>query len=133
MRFENKVALITGGARGIGRAIGIELASEGWHIALCYRTSENDANSAAAAIQEAGGKAFTLQCDVSDPAAVDDQPGPAGAELTVRHVRERLWETSDGPEGAYPGACDLAVRRAAAARAQGGPVEVVVPHLSCKV
>ncbi|MCH7923437.1 MAG: SDR family NAD(P)-dependent oxidoreductase, partial [Nitrospinae bacterium] len=34
-----RVALITGGARGIGREIGLALASEGWSVALCYRTS----------------------------------------------------------------------------------------------
>ena len=45
-----KVALITGGAKGIGRGIALDLASQQWHIALCYRTSEAEANDTAAAI-----------------------------------------------------------------------------------
>ncbi|HEY3169002.1 MAG TPA: SDR family NAD(P)-dependent oxidoreductase, partial [Candidatus Binatia bacterium] len=35
----NKVVLITGGARGIGRAVALDLASRGWSVAICYRTS----------------------------------------------------------------------------------------------
>ncbi|HTF36706.1 MAG TPA: SDR family NAD(P)-dependent oxidoreductase, partial [Blastocatellia bacterium] len=42
--MEHKVALITGGARGIGRAIALALAERGWWIATCYRKSEDDAN-----------------------------------------------------------------------------------------
>ena len=37
------VALITGGARGIGRGIALDLAQEGWSVAICYRSSEQDA------------------------------------------------------------------------------------------
>ncbi|TLY24437.1 MAG: SDR family NAD(P)-dependent oxidoreductase, partial [Nitrospirae bacterium] len=44
------VALITGGAKGIGRAIGLDLAAAGWDIALCYRTSEREAAETAARI-----------------------------------------------------------------------------------
>lgn len=64
-----RVAIITGGARGIGRAVGLSLAADGWRIALCYRTSANDAASAVAEIAAAGGEAFSLQCDVSSPEA----------------------------------------------------------------
>jgi 3-oxoacyl-[acyl-carrier protein] reductase len=63
------VALITGGARGIGRAIALDLATRGWRIAICYRTSESDANTTAAAIEERGGRALAIQCDVSIPEA----------------------------------------------------------------
>ena len=38
-----RVALITGGARGIGRGVALDLAKEGWIIAICYRTSQRDA------------------------------------------------------------------------------------------
>lgn len=64
-----KVALITGGARGIGRALGLALAAENWDIALCYRRSADDAASAIAAITALGNAGLSVRCDVSDPAA----------------------------------------------------------------
>jgi 3-oxoacyl-[acyl-carrier protein] reductase len=59
--------LITGGARGIGRAIGLDLAGAGWSVALCYRTSAEDAAQTAAAIEEKGARALAMQADVSEP------------------------------------------------------------------
>jgi 3-oxoacyl-[acyl-carrier protein] reductase len=64
-----RIALITGGARGIGRAVALDLATRGWRIAICYRTSEADAKTTAAGIQERGGQALAVQCDVSIPGA----------------------------------------------------------------
>ena len=66
-----RVALITGGARGIGRAIALSLAEEGWSIAICYRTSKNDGEKTQTEIQERGGKCLVLQCDVSDSKAAE--------------------------------------------------------------
>ena len=67
-----RVALITGGARGIGRAVGLAIAKEGWSIALCYRKSAQDAESAAAAIEGLGARALALRSDVSDPVACEE-------------------------------------------------------------
>ncbi|RLB50427.1 MAG: 3-oxoacyl-ACP reductase [Deltaproteobacteria bacterium] len=67
---DRRVAFITGGARGIGRAIGLELACAGWHIALCYRTSKDDAEATCASIKAQKAEALMAQCDVSDPVAV---------------------------------------------------------------
>ena len=64
-----KVALITGGAKGIGRGIALDLAAQKWNIAFCYRTSETEATKTAAAINERGGHALPVRCDVSDPVA----------------------------------------------------------------
>jgi 3-oxoacyl-[acyl-carrier protein] reductase len=66
-----RVALITGGAKGIGRAIGMDLAAAGWDIALCYRTSEREAMDTAFQIQKAGRRVLAERCDVSDPAAAE--------------------------------------------------------------
>ncbi len=64
-----QVALITGGAKGIGRGIALDLAAQKWNVAICYRTSETEAKHTAAAITERGGQALAVRCDVSDPAA----------------------------------------------------------------
>lgn len=82
----DRVALITGGARGIGRAIGLALAEEGWSIAICYRTSKEDARQTAEAIQSAGVHAMAVRCDVSDHVA---------AEGLARQV-EQEWGRIDG-------------------------------------
>ncbi len=67
--MQNHVALITGGAKGIGHAIALDLATEGWSVAICYRTSAEAAEETRAAIIARGGHALALQCDVSDPEA----------------------------------------------------------------
>ncbi len=64
-----KAALITGGGRGIGRTIALNLAEQGWAVAICYRKSEAEANVTLAAIQEKGARGLALRCDVSDPKA----------------------------------------------------------------
>ena len=67
-----KVALITGGAKGIGRAIALDLAAQQWSVAICYRTSNAAADETSAAITALGGQALAVQCDVSDPQAAGD-------------------------------------------------------------
>ena len=67
-----RVALITGGAKGIGRGIALDLAAQQWSVAICYRTSEAEAQKTALAITQRGGQALTMRCDVSDPTASKD-------------------------------------------------------------
>lgn len=67
--MESKVALISGGARGIGRALALDLASRGWSVAICYRKSAQAAAEVVEAIGQVGAKGSALQCDVSDPNA----------------------------------------------------------------
>jgi len=66
------VALITGGAKGIGRGIALDLAAQKCKIAFCYRTSEAEAQKTSAAITERGGQSLGIRCDVSDPIAARD-------------------------------------------------------------
>lgn len=69
MKLHGKVAVVTGGARGIGRAISIALAAEGASVAVNYRSSETEAKQLVAEIEDAGGRAMAVGGDVSDPAA----------------------------------------------------------------
>lgn len=61
-------ALVTGAARGIGRAVAVGLASDGLDIAVAYRTSASDAERTAELVRERGRRAVTLTADVTDAA-----------------------------------------------------------------
>ncbi len=61
----NKTILVTGSGRGIGRAIAVELAQEGWDIVIHCRSRMNDANETAEQIRQVGGQCRLLQFDVS--------------------------------------------------------------------
>ncbi|WKZ34926.1 MAG: 3-oxoacyl-[acyl-carrier-protein] reductase [Anaerolineales bacterium] len=64
--LENKVALVTGGSRGIGRAIALEFASRGAAVVVNYNKSPESAEEVVQQIKDAGGKAAAHQADVSD-------------------------------------------------------------------
>jgi 3-oxoacyl-[acyl-carrier protein] reductase len=63
-----RTALITGGAKGIGRAIGLRLATDGWSVAFCYRTSEDAARDTEEMLGAMGRRGVARRADVSDPA-----------------------------------------------------------------
>src|SRR5262245_44850930 len=69
-RFDGKTALVTGGARGIGRAICEVLAARGARVAFNYRSRHKEAAETSAAIEAAGGRAIAVQADVADEAQV---------------------------------------------------------------
>jgi NAD(P)-dependent dehydrogenase (short-subunit alcohol dehydrogenase family) len=80
-RFDDRVALVTGGGRGIGRAVAIALAAEGASVAICARTREQ-VDAVAAEIGERG---LALQTDVTDLAS---------CESAASEVAERLGRIS---------------------------------------
>ncbi len=65
--FEGKKALVTGGSRGIGRAISLLIASRGTDVAINFVKNEEAAASTAAEIEKLGRKCFVIKADVSDP------------------------------------------------------------------
>lgn len=67
-----KIALVTGGSRGIGRAVAERLAREGYAVAVNYRVRQDCAESIVAEIAAAGGRAMAVQADVAERAAVED-------------------------------------------------------------
>ncbi|MFW6067575.1 MAG: 3-oxoacyl-[acyl-carrier-protein] reductase [Myxococcota bacterium] len=68
----DKVALVTGASRGIGRAVARVLAEAGARVVVNYQGNEEAARETVASIEAAGGSATALRFDVSDPEAVDD-------------------------------------------------------------
>ncbi len=66
MKVDRKVVLISGGARGIARAVALDLATSGWAVAICYRTSADEANEVVDSVRQKGGLVLAEQCDVSD-------------------------------------------------------------------
>jgi 3-oxoacyl-[acyl-carrier protein] reductase len=79
--LSNKVALVTGGSRGIGAAIVKRLAREGAHVALTYVSKPDQAHDTAQAAQALGVNALAIQADSADPTAV-----AAAVERTVTEL-----------------------------------------------
>lgn len=71
MRFEGKVAVVTGASRGIGRAIALELGRGGARVVVNYHRGADAADEVAAAIRGSGGEAVTHGADVGDMAQAD--------------------------------------------------------------
>lgn len=70
-KLKDKIALVTGGGRGIGKAISHKLAAEGAQVILTFVNDRESAEQTAAEISKEGGKARILQLEVSDPDSVD--------------------------------------------------------------
>ena len=70
MNFTDKTAIVTGGSRGIGRAVCLELAKGGANVVLCYAGNEAAARETVAACEALGAKALAVRCNVADAAEV---------------------------------------------------------------
>ena len=80
-QFEGKTAIVTGGTRGIGKAIVLELAKRGCNVAFNYSKSADEAEKLKAEIAGLGVKAFAAQCDVANSDASADFVKQVTAEL----------------------------------------------------
>lgn len=72
MKFKNKIAVVTGGVRDLGRAISIKLASEGAKVVMNYFDNPEDAEETLKLIKEAGGEAIAVQGDMTKAADVQN-------------------------------------------------------------
>lgn len=70
MSTTQRVALVTGGSRGIGRAVAERLAADGQAVAIVYRSQQDEADAVVAGITAAGGHALALRADVADETEV---------------------------------------------------------------
>jgi len=91
--MSERVALITGGAKGIGHAVALDLASQGWAVAICYRTSAKEAAEVIAAVRHNGGKGIAVECDVSKSEA---------AVSLIQRVRQEFGRVDALINGAGP-------------------------------
>jgi 3-oxoacyl-[acyl-carrier protein] reductase len=98
MPLVNRVALITGGSRGIGRGIAVRLAQEGARIAISYRSNKTAAQQALRQLQASGADCVAVETDVTDSAkaeqlvqTVADRYGRI--DILVNNVGGFLWGT----------------------------------------
>lgn len=89
---DKKVALVTGGSRGIGRAVCLRLSGMGYHILINYRSNENEAQVTLCEIEKGGGSGELLPFDVGNIAQVDEVIGKwldeneSGVEVLVNNA-----------------------------------------------
>lgn len=88
MAGAQKIALVTGASRGLGKDMAISLAGKGIDVILTYRTNEEEASNVAANIQSMGRKAAVLSLDMSHPDTLDQFIN------SLKGVLQSVWQTN---------------------------------------
>lgn len=89
MTTTNRLAVITGGSRGLGRSAAVHLAKSGVHSIITFRENEKEAAAAVAEIEKAGAQAVALRFDAGAPGSYGDFAGAVKAALP-KFKRERF-------------------------------------------
>ncbi|WP_245295991.1 3-oxoacyl-ACP reductase family protein [Sinorhizobium sp. Sb3] len=144
--LKNKVALVTGGSRGIGAAIAKRLADEGATVAVTYSQSKAKAEALVAEITKGGGRALAIQADNRDPGAVEAAVGAVAEkhgriDILVNNagvfdagtVTEVTADDFDRTIDVNVKAVFLATRAAAAHMPEGGRVISIGSNLAARV
>lgn len=97
-RLDDRVAVVTGGSRGLGKAMGLALAQAGAAVVLCSRHGDEAAAASAELSAATGRPGAGLACDVTDPAAVDRLV----QTVTARFGRIDVWLNSAGINIRHP-------------------------------
>lgn len=88
--MNTKIALITGGSRGLGKSAAMKLGEQGVDVIITYRSKEKEAADVVAAIEAAGGKAAALQLDVGNTSSFAAFAASLRAELASRWQRDSI-------------------------------------------
>jgi len=97
---QGRVALITGGSRGIGQSVAVELARRGARVVIGARTDQSET---AQLVADAGGEAVALTLDISDPGSVEEartrvEAGPGQVDILVNNAatfETATWDALD--------------------------------------
>ena len=85
-KLQNRVALVTGASRGIGKAVALALAEAGCHVVVNYKREQSAAQQVATAIREIGRGCSAVQADISVPSEVERLIGQAEAAFGEVHI-----------------------------------------------
>ena len=97
-KLQDRIALVTGASRGIGRSIATDLAGAGAHVGVNYRKEQSAAEEVCAAIRKLGSRAIALQADVSVSAEVDRLVSLGATHIDIGQG-EVSWVVMADPDG----------------------------------
>jgi 3-oxoacyl-[acyl-carrier protein] reductase len=103
--LDGRTALVTGGSRGIGRAVAVLLARAGADVAIGYRSRSSEAEAVAGEVRALGRRAVLTRGDLGDPAAADRMAAEVGqvfGRLDIFVANAGVWPAAGVPLGSLP-------------------------------